>query len=228
MTAVGKWRGQPAKERLHNPSDARRSGQPRKIPDTKAEVVVTRTLESTPANTPSGAPGPMAKASGLNQNATLRIRLAGAHPPSSLTAVHPRCAPAGKSSDSNPISKKCSNSPQIPSSRRKFVTWLACLPTRLSRPGRWCHVDEPPGERWATGRLPEGREAAGQRVRCRIWSAFSRCCLWSRINWNGAPTLCWKRHSPLARRSGHCLRKSHRPVPPAAAPSAVPAVSAAH
>ncbi|MDB6133628.1 MAG: putative transposase, partial [Verrucomicrobiales bacterium] len=73
MPTVGKWRTRFARERLHGLSDAPRPGQPRKITDAKVEAVVTRTLESTPANATHWSTRSMAKASGLMQNAILRI-----------------------------------------------------------------------------------------------------------------------------------------------------------
>lgn len=73
MPTVGKWRTRFARERLHGLSDALRSGQSSRITDTKVEEVVTRTLESTPANVIHWSTRSMAKASGLTQNAILRI-----------------------------------------------------------------------------------------------------------------------------------------------------------
>ncbi|MDB6131799.1 MAG: putative transposase [Verrucomicrobiales bacterium] len=73
MPTVGKWRTRFAKERLHGLSNAPRPGQPRKITDAKVEEVVTRTLESTPSTATHWSTRSMAKASGLTQNAILRI-----------------------------------------------------------------------------------------------------------------------------------------------------------
>jgi transposase len=72
-TTAGKWRARFAKERLAGLADAPRPGQPRKIGDAKVAEVVTRTLESTPANATHWSTRSMAKACGLTQNAVLRI-----------------------------------------------------------------------------------------------------------------------------------------------------------
>ena len=53
--------------------DAPRSGQPRRITDAKIKEVVTRTLEKTPAQRTHWSTRSMAKASGLTQNAIVRI-----------------------------------------------------------------------------------------------------------------------------------------------------------
>lgn len=73
MPTVGKWRSRFAKDRLAGLADAPRPGQPRKISDAKVEEVVTRTLESAPANATHWSTRSMAKACGLTQNAVLRI-----------------------------------------------------------------------------------------------------------------------------------------------------------
>jgi transposase len=73
LPTVGKWRSRFAKDRLAGLSDAPRPGQPRKISDAKVEEVVTRTLETTPENATHWSTRTMAKASGLTQNAVLRI-----------------------------------------------------------------------------------------------------------------------------------------------------------
>jgi len=73
LPTVGKWRSRFAKSRLHGLSDAPRPGQPRRIMDAKVEEVVTRTLESIPANATHWSTRSMAKASGLTQNAVLWI-----------------------------------------------------------------------------------------------------------------------------------------------------------
>ena len=53
--------------------DLPRSGQPRKITDDKVEEVITRTLEKRPENATHWSTRTMAKASGLNQSAIVRI-----------------------------------------------------------------------------------------------------------------------------------------------------------
>jgi transposase len=53
--------------------DLPRSGQPRKITDDKVEEVITRTLEKRPKNATHWSTRTMAKASGLNQSAIVRI-----------------------------------------------------------------------------------------------------------------------------------------------------------
>lgn len=73
LHTVGKWRARFARERLGGLADAPRPGQPRKITDAKVEEVVTRTLESAPPNATHWSTRSMAKASGLTQNAVLRI-----------------------------------------------------------------------------------------------------------------------------------------------------------
>jgi len=73
MPTVGKWRSRFAENRLAGLADAPRPGQPRKIDDAKVEEVVTRTLESMPANATHWSTRSMAKACGVTQNAVLRI-----------------------------------------------------------------------------------------------------------------------------------------------------------
>jgi transposase len=70
---AGKWRQRFAQDRLAGLADAPRPGQPRKITDTQVEQVVTRTLETLPENATHWSTRGMAKASGLTQNAILRI-----------------------------------------------------------------------------------------------------------------------------------------------------------
>jgi transposase len=70
---VGKWRKRFAAQRCNGLADAPRPGQPRKITDKMVEQVVTRTLESLPANATHWSTRSMAKASGLTQNAIVRI-----------------------------------------------------------------------------------------------------------------------------------------------------------
>lgn len=70
---VGKWRRRFCDHRLAGLADAPRPGQPRKITDAKVEQVVTRTLETMPDQATHWSTRSMAKASGLTQNAVLRI-----------------------------------------------------------------------------------------------------------------------------------------------------------
>ena len=70
---VGKWRTRFVRARLSGLADAPRPGQPRRLTDAKVEEVVTRTLESRPAKATHWSTRSMAQASGLNQNAIVRI-----------------------------------------------------------------------------------------------------------------------------------------------------------
>ena len=73
LPTVGKWRGRFAADWLAGLADAPRPGQPRKITDAQVEEVVTRTLETLPAQATHWSTRALAKACGLNQNAVLRI-----------------------------------------------------------------------------------------------------------------------------------------------------------
>ena len=73
LATVRKWRGRFLAHRLNGLCDAPRPGQPRRITDAKIEEVVTRTLEKTPAQRTHWSTRSMAKASGLTQNAIVRI-----------------------------------------------------------------------------------------------------------------------------------------------------------
>lgn len=73
LPTVGKWRQRFADHRLGGLADAPRPGQPRKITDAQVEQVVTRTLETLPENATHWSTRSMARASGLKQNAVLRI-----------------------------------------------------------------------------------------------------------------------------------------------------------
>lgn len=73
LATVGKWRGRFVRTRLGGLGDAPRPGQPRRLSDTKIEEVVTRTLESRPPKATHWSTRSMAQASGLNQNAIVRI-----------------------------------------------------------------------------------------------------------------------------------------------------------
>ncbi len=70
---VGKWRRRFLAEGLQALGDAPRSGQPRKLTDDKVEEVITRTLETRPPQATHWSTRTMAAASGLNQNAIMRI-----------------------------------------------------------------------------------------------------------------------------------------------------------
>lgn len=70
---VGKWRRRFLQRRLDGLGDAPRPGQPRKLTDAKIEAVVTRTLEQRPVGATHWSTRTMAKASGLTQNAIVRI-----------------------------------------------------------------------------------------------------------------------------------------------------------
>ncbi len=73
LQTVGKWRQRFLEGRLGALGDAPRSGQPRKLPDAKVQAVITRTLETRPKNATHWSTRTMAAASGLNQNAIVRI-----------------------------------------------------------------------------------------------------------------------------------------------------------
>jgi len=73
IQTVGKWRQRFLDGRLGTLGDAPRSGQPRKLTDAKIEAVITRTLETRPMNATHWSTRTMAEASGLNQNAIVRI-----------------------------------------------------------------------------------------------------------------------------------------------------------
>ena len=71
--SVGTWRERFRSGGLDALGDLPRSGQPRKITDAKVEEVITRTLEKRPKHATHWSTRTMAKASGLNQNAIVRI-----------------------------------------------------------------------------------------------------------------------------------------------------------
>ena len=73
LQTVGKWRQRFLEGRLRALGDAPRSGQPRKLTDARVEAVITRTLETRPKNATHWSTRTMAEASGLNQNAIVRI-----------------------------------------------------------------------------------------------------------------------------------------------------------
>lgn len=73
LQTVGKWRQRFLQGGLGALGDAPRSGQPRKLTAAKVEAVITRTLETRPKNATHWSTRTMAAASGLNQNAIVRI-----------------------------------------------------------------------------------------------------------------------------------------------------------
>src|SRR5688572_380677 len=73
IQTVGKWRRRFLSGRLAALGDAPRSGPPRKLTDSKVEEVITRTLETRPRHATHWSTRTMAEASGLNQNAIVRI-----------------------------------------------------------------------------------------------------------------------------------------------------------
>jgi transposase len=73
IQTVGKWRQRFIEGRLEALGDAPRSGPPRTLTDAQIEAVVTRTLESRPPQATHWSTRSMAAASGLTQNAIVRI-----------------------------------------------------------------------------------------------------------------------------------------------------------
>jgi transposase len=73
LQTVGKWRQRFVELRLDGLVDAPRPGQPRKISDAKVEEVLAMTLERRPKEATHWSTRLMAKATGLNQTAVLRI-----------------------------------------------------------------------------------------------------------------------------------------------------------
>jgi transposase len=70
---VGTWRGRFVARRLDGLTDEPRPGAPRAVTDADVERVVTRTLETKPANATHWSTRGMAKASGLSQSTVGRI-----------------------------------------------------------------------------------------------------------------------------------------------------------
>ena len=70
---VGKWRERFERDRLAGLADEPRSGAPRRISDAQVEAVVARTLGQTPAHATHWSTRRMAAATGLTQNAIVRI-----------------------------------------------------------------------------------------------------------------------------------------------------------
>ncbi len=73
LPTVGKWRQRFLDRRLDGLTDEPRPGPPRTVTDAHVEDVVTRTLESRPANATHWSTRGMAKATGLSQTAISRI-----------------------------------------------------------------------------------------------------------------------------------------------------------
>ena len=73
LQTVGKWRQCFIDQRLDGLLDAPRPGQPRKISDAKVEEVLAMTLERKPREATHWSTRLMAKATGLNQTAIVRI-----------------------------------------------------------------------------------------------------------------------------------------------------------
>src|SRR4051812_46509848 len=73
LPTVGKWRGRFLAKRLDGLTDEPRPGPPRTVTDAHVEDVVTRTLESKPANATHWSTRGVAKATGLSQTAISRI-----------------------------------------------------------------------------------------------------------------------------------------------------------
>lgn len=70
---VGKWRKRFASKRLDGLLDEPRPGAPRKISDRDVERVVTKTLETLPADATHWSTRSMAKASGMSRSTVVRI-----------------------------------------------------------------------------------------------------------------------------------------------------------
>lgn len=70
---VGTWRSRFVARRLEGLTDEPRPGAPRTVTDADVERVVTRTLETKPANATHWSTRGMAKAAGLSQSAVSRI-----------------------------------------------------------------------------------------------------------------------------------------------------------
>jgi transposase len=73
IQTVSKWRERFRERGLDGLLDEPRPGQPRKISDAHVEAVISRTLDSKPADATHWSTRSMAKASGLNQTAISRI-----------------------------------------------------------------------------------------------------------------------------------------------------------
>ena len=73
LPTVGKWRQRFLDRRLDGLTDEPRPGPPRTITDARVEDVITRTLESKPANATHWSTRGMARHTGLSQTAISRI-----------------------------------------------------------------------------------------------------------------------------------------------------------
>ena len=73
LPTVGKWRQRFVADRLEGLVDEPRPGTPRTITDAMVEGLVTKTLESKPANATHWSTRGMAKAAGMSQTAVSRI-----------------------------------------------------------------------------------------------------------------------------------------------------------
>lgn len=71
--AVNKWRARFLAQRLDGLHDEPRPGAPRSITDDDVEVLIVRTLESTPADATHWSTRSMAQATGMSQSAVSRI-----------------------------------------------------------------------------------------------------------------------------------------------------------
>jgi len=80
---VAKWRSRFVVDRLDGLLDEPRLGRPRTITDAQVESVITKPLESAPANATHWSPRSMAAESGLTRTAVTdleRVRSAAASP----------------------------------------------------------------------------------------------------------------------------------------------------
>ncbi|MCX5115535.1 helix-turn-helix domain-containing protein [Streptomyces sp. NBC_00378] len=71
--AVGRWRSRFVQYRIAGLGDMPRPGGPRTVTDEQVAAVVTKTLESTPANATHWSTRAMAKEMGLSQSSVSRI-----------------------------------------------------------------------------------------------------------------------------------------------------------
>ena len=111
LPTVGKWRSRFRAKRLDGLTDEPRPGPARTITDAHVEAVVTKTLESKPANATHWSTRGMAQATGLSQTAISRIW-------------------SGERSASNPTGPTRSSCRSIRTSSRRSGTWSGCTSTR--------------------------------------------------------------------------------------------------